>query len=204
MNTGLVKNAPFAWNGSGHREYRLVIYPDAVVYEKIMAEKQRFFMNYGVEAVVNSFPCIMVAGFYAGEGMEETLIRWIQRICSQHNSFEVAFNNYSGFPQHSIYLRIHDPQPLQQLASQLKMLDNPVQAMTGNAFERIPHLALANELPEPVYQKALPMYSRKTFRASFMAKELVLLGRDHPFAASKTITVFRFLPANHKSYSEVA
>jgi hypothetical protein len=37
-----------------------------------------------------------------------------------------------------------------------------------------------------------------------MATELVLLGRDHPYAASKTITVFRFLPANHKSYSEVA
>jgi 2'-5' RNA ligase len=204
MNTGIVKNAPFSWNGSGHREYSLVIYPDAVVYEKIMAEKQRFFMNYGVEAVIKTFPYIMVAGFYAGEGMEETLIRWIQRICSQHNSFEVTLNNYSGFPQHSIYLRIQDPQPLQQLANQLKMLDSHVQTMTGNAFERIPHLTLANELPEPVYQKTMPVYSRKTFRARFMATELVLLGRDHPFAASKPITVFRFLPANHKSYSEVA
>ena len=204
MNTGLVKNASFTPNGNSQREYRLVIYPDAIVYEKIMAEKQRFFMNYGVEAVTKSFPYIMVAGFYAGEGMEETLIRWIQRICSQQNSFELALNNYSGFPQHSIYLRIHDPQPLQQLAAQLRMLDGHVQAMTGNAFERIPHVALANELPEPVYQKAMPVYSRKTFRARFMATELVLLGRDHPFAASKTITVFRFLPANHKSYSEVA
>jgi len=102
MNTGLVKNTPFAWNGSGHREYKLVIYPDAVVYEKIMAEKQRFFMNYGVENVTKAFPYIMVAGFYAGEGMEETLIRWIQRICSQHNSFDVTLNNYSGFPQHHL------------------------------------------------------------------------------------------------------
>ena len=204
MNTGLVKNAPFFWNGSGHREYRLVIYPDAVVYEKIMAEKQRFFMNYGVESVIKSFPYIMVAGFYAGEGMEETLIRWIQRICSQHNSFEIALNNYSGFPQHSIYLRIQDPQPLKQLATQLKMLDSHVLAMTGNAFERVPHITLANELPEPVYQQTMPVYSRKTFKARFMATELVLLGRDHPYTASKTITVFRFLPANHKSFSEVA
>jgi hypothetical protein len=204
MNTGLIKNPLFSPSGSGHREYRLVIYPDAIVYEKIMAEKQRFFMNYGVEAVTKSFPYIMVAGFYAGEGMEETLIRWIQRICSQQNSFELALNNYSGFPQHSIYLRIHDHQPLHQLATQLRMLDGHVQSMTANAFERIPHVALANELPEPVYDKAMPVYSRKTFHARFMATELVLLGRDHPFAASKTITVFRFLPANHKSYSEVA
>jgi 2'-5' RNA ligase len=169
-----------------------------------MAEKQRFFMNYGQESVVQSFPYITVAGFYAGEGMEETLIRWIQRICSQHNSFEITLNNYSGFPQHSIYLRIQDPQPLQQLAAQLKMLDSHVQALSTNTFERIPHVALASELPEPVYQQTMPVYSRKTFRARFTTTELVLLGRDHPYAASKTITVFRFLPANHRSYSEVA
>ena len=204
MNNGLTKNTPFAWSGSGHREYSLVIYPDAAVYEKIMAEKQRFFMNYGIEAVVKSFPYIMVAGFYAGEGMEETLIRWIQRICSQHNSFDVTLNNYSGFPQHSIYLRVQNPQPIQQLASQLKTLDNHVHAMAGSVIDRIPHVALARELPEPVYQQTMPVYSRKTFRAHFMATELVLLGRDHPFATPKTITVFRFLPANHKSYSEVA
>lgn len=204
MNTGLVKNAPFAWNGNGQREYSLVIYPDAIVYEKIMAEKHRFFMNYGIESVVKSFPYIMVAGFYAGEGMEDTLIRWIQRICSQYNSFEITLNNYNGFPQHSIYLRIQDPQPLKQLATQLKALDSHVHAMIGNGFERIPHVVLAHELPEPVYQKTMPVYSRKTFHARFMASELVLLGRDHPFAASKTITVFRFLPANHKTYSKVA
>jgi hypothetical protein len=204
MNTGLLNNASDTWPGNGHREYRLVIYPDAVVYEKIMAEKQRFFMNYGVESVVNSFPNIMVAGFYAGEGMEETLIRWIHRICSQLNSFDITLNNYSGFPQHSIYLRVQNPQPVHQLAVQLKTLDGHVHAMSRHAFERVPHIALANELPEPVYQRAMPVYSRKTFRAHFTATELVLLGRDHPFAASKTINVFRFLPANHKSYSEVA
>ena len=204
MNTGLEKNTSYAWNGGSQREYRLVIHPNTIVYEKIMAEKQRFFMNYGVEAVVKNFPYIMVAGFYAGEGMEETLIRWIQRICSQHSSFEVTLNNYSGFPQHAVYLRIQDPQPLQQLARQLKMLDPHVHAMAGITIERAPHIILANGLPGPVYEQAMPVYSRKTFRACFMATELVLLGRDHPFAASKTINVFRFLPANHKSYSEVA
>ena len=74
--------------------------------------------------------------------------------------------------------------------------------MNGPASERIPYLALAGELPEPVYEKAMPVYSQKTFRVNFMANELVLLARDHPFAVCKTLTVFRFLPANHTSYSE--
>ena len=169
-----------------------------------MAEKECFFLKYGVESVVKNFPSITVAGFYAGEGMEETLIRWIQRICSQHTSFEIALNNYSGKPSHSIYLRIQDARPLQQLAAQLKTLESHVIAMCGQTYERNPHMDLANELPEAIFHKALPVYSRKTFHARFVATELVLLGRDHPFAACKTINVFRFLPANHKTYSEVA
>jgi hypothetical protein len=189
-------------NGGAQREYKLVIHPDGAVYDKIMTEKQRFAAKYGTDTVVKSFPYILVAGFYAGEGMEETLIRWIQRICSQHNSFEIVLNNYSGFPPHTIYLRIQNPHPLQQLAGQLKTLDNHVLSMSGAAIERMPYLAFAGELPEHVYEKAMPVYSQKTFRANFMANELVLLARDHPFAVCKTLTVFRFLPANHKSYSE--
>jgi len=204
MNTGLVTHSQKMGNGGGQREYRLVIYPDTIVYNKLMAEKQRFFINYDIEAVVNAFPHIMVAGFFAGEGMEETLIRWIQRICSQHNSFEIALNNYGGFPTHTIYWRIQNPQPIQQLSQQLKTLDTHVQSMGNLLPGRTPHLSLATELPEPVFMKAMPVYSRKTFHACFMATEVVLLARDHPFAACKTLTVFRFLPANHKSYSEVA
>jgi 2'-5' RNA ligase len=186
------------------REYRLVINPDAQVYDKIMAEKQRFCMRYGIESVLRSFPYIMVAGFYAGEGMEETLIRWLQRIFSQRNSFEVMLNNFSGVPQHSIYLRIQNPQPLQQLALELKTLEHHINIRSSLATERRPHVMMAGDLSETVYEKAMPVYSRKTFHTSFMATETILLARDHPFAAFKPVTVFRFLPANHNSYSEVA
>jgi len=192
------------FNGATQREYRLVIYPDAPVYNKIMAEKQRFATRHNIEQVAISIPYIMVAGFCAGEGLEETLIRWMQRIVSQHNSFEIVLNNFSGFPRHTIYLRIQNPRPLQQLGLDLKALDHYVHMSSSLATERWPHCTLASELPDVVYERAMPVYSRKTFHAGFMANEAVLLARDHPFAAFKTITVFRFLPANHKSYSTVA
>jgi 2'-5' RNA ligase len=176
------------------REYRLAIYPDTAVYNKIIAEKQRFFTRYGVESVIKSFPYINVAGFSAGEGMDDTLIRWLQRIFSQHSCFEIGLNNFSGFPNHTIYLRIQNPQPLQKLAHELKAIGHHVQISSLGAG-RWPHLALATELPDAVFEKAMPVYSRKTFHASFMASEVVLLARDHPYANFKTITVFRFMPA---------
>lgn len=202
MDTG--GNSQHFFNGSAQREYRLAIYPDAIAYNKIMAEKQRFFVRYGVVSAVKSFPYIMVAGFYAGEGMEPTLIRWLQRIFGQCSSFEIGLNNFSGFPQHAIYLRIQNPQPLQHLACGLKAINHHVHIRSSLATEKWPYVILAGELPGEVYNKAMPVYSRKTFHASFIATEVVLLARDHPFAAFKTITVFRFLPANHTSYSEVA
>jgi hypothetical protein len=195
MEKGIKKQQPF-FNGGQQREYRLVIYPDTAVYEKIMAEKQRFYMRYGTESVVKTFPYINVAGFSAGEGMDDTLIRWLHRIFGQHSCFDIDLNNFSGFPNHTIYLRIQNAQPLHKLAQELKALDHHIQ-INSLAAGRWPHLAMASELPDAVYEKAMPVYSRKTFHASFVASEVVLLARDHPFAAFKTITVFKFLPVGH-------
>ncbi|MFN3930073.1 MAG: type VII toxin-antitoxin system MntA family adenylyltransferase antitoxin, partial [Thermoflexus sp.] len=50
--------------------------------------------------------------------MEETIIRYMHRICSRQHVFEVALNNYSGYPPHSIYLRVQDHHPFRQLVSQ--------------------------------------------------------------------------------------
>jgi hypothetical protein len=190
----------------GLREYRLVIYPDVAAYNKLMAEKQRFCRRFGVEPVMKSFPSIVVASFYACEGMEETLIRWIQRICSLCNSFFVTLNNYSGFPNHTIYLRITDAHPFRQLARQLKSIDDFVFSSCGQParISKHPYLALAEELPSPVYERAMLFYSSKILRASFPVNELVLLVRDHPFAASKTVNVFRFSPGTQPVHADMA
>jgi hypothetical protein len=190
----------------GLREYRLVIYPDIAAYNKLMAEKQRFSRRFGVDSVMKSFPAIVVACFYAREGMEETLIRWIQRICSLCSSFYITLNNYSGFPSHTIYLRITDARPFRQLARQLKSIDDFVFSSCGQParLSQHPYLALAEELPAPVYERAMPFYSSKILRASFPANELVLLARDHPFAASKTVNVFHFSPGTQPVHADMA
>ncbi len=206
MDRGLVMQQASPNRTVGFREYRLVIYPDVSAYNKLMAEKQRFSRRFGVESVTKSFPTIVVACFYAREGMEETLIRWIQRICSLYNSFFVSLNNYSGYPNHTIYLRIADPRPFRQLVKQLKTVDDFVYSSCGQPawLSHHPYLALAEEFSEAVYEQAMPFYSSKTFRASFPVNELVLLARDHPFAACKTLNVFRFSPGAQPVHSDMA
>jgi 2'-5' RNA ligase len=177
-------------------EYLLVAHPDAAVNLKINEEKQYFYDQYGEKIAVKTKPHITIANFLAREAMEETIIRWIARICNNKPTFDVALNNFSGFPPHTVYLRVQNPKPFQQLANELKVIDNYVQSNACSPAHLItkPHVTIARRLPETIYYKALMDYSRKTFHETFPVDELVLLRRSHQYDTCKTINIFRLQP----------
>jgi 2'-5' RNA ligase len=212
METGLVKQAVFtphrlsdpaaldthSQKGARRAEYLLVIYPDGNLQEKLLEEQQQFSSDYGLQMTVRNKPHITVAAFQAGEIMEDTLIRWVQRICNSYKSFELTLNNYSGFPPHTIYLRVQDPHPFKQLMQQLRSIDEFIRSSgcpPANLISR-PFLSIAGGLTEQLYNKAMPDYSRRTFHDSFQVDELVLLKRTHAFDACKTVNIFRLQPGS--------
>jgi 2'-5' RNA ligase len=185
--------------GRGYAEYLLVVYPDSEMQERLLDEQQRFSDDYGPgrrldqgQRLGRNKPHITVAVFQAGEEAEDTLIRWIQRICQQLRSFDLALNNYSGIPPHTICLRVQDPAPLMELMQQLGAVDEFIRSsgwppvhLTGR-----PYLSIAGGLTEQLYNKAMPEYSRKTFHGIFRVNGLVLLRRRHSFDPCKTVNVF--------------
>jgi len=214
METGLVKqtSAQPKLEASRRAEYLLVIYPYGDLQDKLLEEQQQFSADYGLQVPVRNRPHITVAAFQAGEPMEDTLIRWIQRICNRYDSFDLTLNNYSGFPPHTtrppesvqrvtgtIYLRVQDPEPFRDLMRQLRAIDEFIRSCgcpPVNLISR-PFLSIAGGLTEQVYNKAMPDYSRKTFHDSFHVHQLVLLKREHAFDACKTVNIFRLLPATN-------
>lgn len=184
-------------------EYLLVIYPCGELKDKLLEEQQQFSSDYGLQMTVRNKPHITVAAFQAGEPMEDTLIRWIQRICNRHKSFDITLNNYSGFPPHTIYLRVQDPQPFRELMEQLRAIDDFIRSSgcpPVNLINR-PYLSIAGGLTEQVYNKAMPEYSRRTFHDTFHVEELILLKRAHSFDACKTVNIFRLLPDTLQPFS---
>lgn len=203
MDTGLVKQSTYfapAHMGAGGKseagrrmEYLLVVYPYGELFDKLMEEQQQFLHDYGLAIKGRNRPHITVAAFQAGEQMEDTLIRWIHRICRRNQCFDITLNNYSGFPPHTIYLRVQDPQPFRQLMQQLRAIDDFIRSSgcpPVNLISR-PYLSIAGGLTEQIYNKAMADYSQKTFHESFQVEELVLLKREHSFDACKTVNVFR-------------
>lgn len=212
MEMGLVKDSiPLAGRvaGPGQADYLLVIYPRGDLVDRLLEEQQQFSAEYfsggggpgdnlhqGQHRITGNKPHITLAAFQAGEETEDTVIRWIRRICHQHKSFDIALNNYSGIPPHTIYLRVQDPQPLRELMQQLRAIDEFIRSsgwppvnLTGR-----PYLSIAGGLTEKVYNKAMPDYSRKTFHGIFRVDELVLLKRRHSFDPCKTVNIFRLSP----------
>jgi 2'-5' RNA ligase len=206
--TGLVQTTEGRSRGrpgrSGYLEYLLVAYPHGDLQDRLMEEQQQFSSDYGLDhrldqgqRSANDFfgrnrPHITLATFQAGEEAEDTLIRWIQRICQQHRSFQLVLNNYSGIPPNTIYLRVQDPEPLRELMRQMGAIDEFIRSSGWPPvhLNGRPYLSIAGGLTEKVYNKAMPDYSRKTFHGIFQVDELVLLRRKHSFDPCKTVNVF--------------
>lgn len=207
MQAGFTNTATsVATRGNGLQEYLLVVWPDTEVYNQMKLIEQQFYIDYGVKPPPGLKPHIKVAGFQAQEVMEGTLIRWIERICSRHKSFPVTLNNYSGFPPHTIYLRVQDPRPFNQLGRELRAVDDLIRSSYCPPAQLVskPYLGVATRLPERVYEKAMPDYSGKTFHASFMVSELLLLRKDRLSGACRTLNIFRLPPPDSCSRNEPA
>lgn len=194
METGLTFSPALGFAIPQYFEYRLVLHPGKEVYDRVIEEKEKFSRNYKVSVAKKTLPHITVVNFLAKERMEETIIKWMHRIISEQRSFKVMLNNYSGFPSHTVHVRIQDYHPFKQLAASLKVID---QYVTSNGcppvkFISNPHLTIAGRLQPSVYDKAISEYSRKTFHAIFTVDELILLKRENQFDTCRQVSVFRF------------
>lgn len=177
-------------------EYLLIVSPSEEVYDKVMKEKQYFSQNYSQPVAIKTKPHITVSNFMAWDNMEDTLIRWLQRITKDQQSFFVTLNNFSGFPSHTVFLRIKNPDPFKELATRLKIIGPYIKEYSSYPAKFItnPHVSIARRLPGTVYDDAIKDYAEKDFNASFHANELVLLRRRHKYDKCKEVAVFRLRP----------
>ena len=197
METGLLKGENFNAFEVGFLEYLLVVSPDAAVYDKVMQEKQSFYDEYAEKNALKSKPYITIASFLARERMEDTIIKWVQRICGLTPGFNVMLNNYSGFPNtKTVYIRVQDHKPFKRLAKDLEVIDEYVQSNDCPKVRIIdkPHLTIARRLPPEIYEKAMMDYSQKIFHDFFSVRQLVLLRRNNEFGKYKTVNIFSLLP----------
>ncbi len=190
----MVPKSDFGFHAPKFYEYLLVVHPNEEIFNQLKAEKENFSSEYNVSIAKKTLPHITVANFLAKETMEGTLIKWMHKIISSQQSFDVMINNFSGFPSSkTVYARIQNHEPFKQLATSLKTINTYI---NDNGFPNArlinhPHMTIARSLQQNVYEKAIMDYSRKTFNASFMVDELILLKRVNQYDKCKQVSVFK-------------
>lgn len=178
-------------------EYRLVANTDQLIGQQLLAEKAAFFERYKTTRQDREDGNLTIMRFIAAEAMEDTIGKWMQRICSQHESFIVTLNNYGGSPPGNIHFRVQFTQAFQLLGKELRVIDNYIKSygLPAASIYPNPHITLASQVPAPIYTKAMLDYAQRDFHDSFIVKELVLLKRKNQFDAAKKINIFRLVPA---------
>ena len=186
-------------------EYLLVTTPDAAVSAKLM-EAGKAIPGQSKRTKGEFKPYIKLAEFQARESMEETIIRWIERVCRQQESFTVTLNNYGGFPPATIFVRIQDHQPFKTLASRLKVIDDYIQSNSCPPvkFFNRPNLRIGEQPAEADYGRALFHYSQQDFHEVFQVSELYLLKSHNVFDQPKQVNVFRLYPPDTNNHPYVA
>jgi 2'-5' RNA ligase len=196
MSSYLEKREPERLSRAGLIDYLLIAAPCREVMEKVMEEKEIFNKQYLRKDAVRGKPGITVSSFFAREEMEDTMVRWMQRIVGEQKCFPVMLNNYSGHPPHTVYLRVQDPSPFKLLAVQLKPIDSYIRSngCPPAKFVNSPHVTIARDLSAGVYEMAIREYAAKEFNASFNIERLILLRRSNGRDASREIAVFHLQP----------
>lgn len=148
------------------RQYMLVAYPEAA--------------NRSEEGV---FP-IELASFEAKEGMEETMIRWMHRIISTQQEFQLELVQRMDADTGQVQICIPDKTAFQQLARQLKVVSQYINSC--DCAEMHFNIRPATGL--------LKIMSDRNFQGIYTVRSFCLLKKNHDFDASRPVSVFALRP----------
>ena len=190
------------WHEMNLWEYMLLANPDEMVHEKLMVEKKYFEDKYEAEIAIKTLPHITIANFLAKEILEDRIGRLLQNICNQQYSFTVELNNFSGFPSHTIFIRIQNPQPFKSLEKRLQTLDDLLQVNECPPLQLSsrPHMPIARQLDEEIYTLAIKEYAAREFHEEFLVDKLVLLKRDSRYKKWQHVNYF-YLPPERNLFN---
>lgn len=145
-------------------------------------------------------PAILLARFHAREEMENTLIRWINRIIGAEEGFQFAFNNYGSIPAQPLYWRIQDNGNFRQLAERLRVLDGWMQGNGCGPVQLIhsPRLLLVEEMDSSVERQIQLEFSSRCHHLEMELRELELMRCDAWSNRFQLVSRFPLLPPGFK------
>lgn len=158
--------------------YFIAIIPPIKLKEELMELKRQFGAKYNCKASLNSPPHITLhMPFRYSEKKEEHLIDVLKKSI-QLSPFVVELNGFSAFPPRVIFINTELTDSINLVFDQVKKTMRSLNIFNAGYQDRgfHPHLTIAfRDLKKSIFPKAWEEYEQKSFEATFIVEEVMLL-----------------------------
>jgi hypothetical protein len=178
------------------RDYSLVVFPEGEGGERVKQLAGNFHRTFRGGLSPQEVPLIELAAFRAREAMEDTLIRWIQRICHMQQRFRVQLDGFCEKHNGGLYLQVRDQRPFVKISGSLSVVDEYIQSCGGPPVDWIqsPQCRVSNLVTTNEYEQTKNWFSAEPFQADFFVHSLVLLKQVSDSGSAELVNVFPLLP----------
>lgn len=161
-------------------DYRLILDPAPVVKKKIAEVKTLFDEQYKGMTIAGGQAFIYLAEFNQREAEEQAVIDQINRVALGFMPFKLHLRNFGQLEEREIYISIEDPMPVQLLSDQV---EHAISSVQGVRINKVPRITIARGLQAVQFLKSWKEYEKKSFSATFIASEMLLLKRMEGFSS---------------------
>lgn len=177
VSGNLIKGQQWAGAMEQPCRYRFVWQPPVLFQEQMAMAIQAAGGNPGKAGEM----VLEFASFSASPRLEDTLMRWTQRICGLESGIVLEINNFSGMLPGSIFARIGNQDALRGFLTRLRKLDL---YLTGNGHEGLQasgrfFISMPATAGSAGFETLLYRLGRTPFSGRFTIDKITLQRADH-------------------------
>jgi 2'-5' RNA ligase len=158
-------------------QYLLVIEPHESLRNEISQVKKHFAATYDCAAAAVGKPNITLVRFEQYEMMEQRILRRLQSLTAEQNSFVVELHDFGSFPTHSIFINVTTQTQITELVKSFRPIQHlfTIDKERKPHFITDPHITIARKLLPWQYEKGWLELSHTHFSGRFVVDHLLLL-----------------------------
>ncbi len=176
-------------------QYLLVIEPHESLRNEISSIKKLFADKYDCAAAVIGKPNITLVRFEQYEMMEQRILRRLQSLTAEQNSFLVELHDFGSFPTHSIFINVTTQTQIIELVKSFRPIQHlfKIDKERKPHFITDPHINIARKLLPWQYEKGWLEMSHTHFSGRFVVDHLLLLRKRESEKTFEMIRKFKLL-----------
>ncbi|WP_346237800.1 2'-5' RNA ligase family protein [Niabella insulamsoli] len=155
-------------------DYRLILDLPKAVKQKVAAIKMELDAAYKGLVVASGEPFIYVAAFPLQQSSEQAVMDALRKVALGFMPFKIHLKNFNHIETEEIFINIEEEQPVLKLVKQIEGALSGIQELRLNASPRV---TIAKGLQPFQFVKTWESFSGKTFAATFVMSEMLVLKR---------------------------